>query len=76
MEPQPLQDFLSLRFQSSGHNCRGAARRQPLPGHRVDRSGRGDRHLLLLPGVQVVEDHGVVQEHGPAVRPRPQVNEY
>ena len=37
-------------------------------GYRVDGRCGGDGRLLLLPGEQEQQDHGVVQEHGAAVR--------
>ena len=37
-----------------------------VPGHRAGDGGGGDRNLLLLPGSQVLEDHGVLQEPRPA----------
>ena len=41
-----------------------------LPGHRARRRGDHHRHLLVLPGVQVQQDHGVVQAHDPTGAPR------
>ena len=31
-----------------------------VPGHRAGDGGGGDRNLLLLPGSQVLADHGVL----------------
>ena len=39
-----------------------------VPRHRVDRCGGGDWRLLVLPGGEELQDHGVVQEHGTAAR--------
>jgi len=64
------RDSLLHRVLNSGHDQRGPERRQSLPGHRP-RGGRdSDGYILVLPGEQVEQDHGVVQEHGAAIRHR------
>ncbi|VCW79381.1 unnamed protein product, partial [Gulo gulo] len=46
-----------------GHRGRPLGR-QPVPGHRAGCCGHHHGLLLLLPGGQELQDHGVLQEHG------------
>lgn len=64
------RDPLLHRVLDPGHDQRGPERRQSLPGHRP-RGGRDSHgYILVLPGEQVEQDYGVVQEHGAAIRHR------
>jgi len=62
------RDSLLHRVLDPGDDQRGSKRRQSLPGHR-SRGGRNSHgYILVLPGEQVEQDHGVVQKHGAAIR--------
>lgn len=64
------RDPLLHRVLDPGLDQRGPERRQSLPGHRP-RGGRDSHgYILVLPGEQVEQDYGVVQEHGAAIRHR------
>lgn len=55
-------------FVISGEYRRGTCGRQFVPRHRVSGSGYSDRYIFVLPGEQVIENHGVIQEHGAPIR--------
>lgn len=58
------------RVLDPGLDQRGPKRRQSLPGHRPCGGRDSHGYILVLPGEQVEQDHGVVQEHGAAIRHR------
>lgn len=51
-----------------GEYRRGTSGWQLVPRHSTGGGGDRDGHLLVLPGKQVLQDHGILQEHGAPVR--------
>lgn len=64
------RDSLLHRVLDSGLDQRGPERRQSLPGHRPCGGRHSHGYILVLPGEQVEQNYGVVQEHGAAIRHR------
>lgn len=65
----PKQHIITM-FSIPGEYRRRASGWQLVPRNRVSGCGDCDGHLLVLPGKQVVQDHGILQEHGASVRYR------
>jgi len=63
-------DSLLHRILDPGLDQRGPERRQSLPGYRPRGGSNSHGYILVLPGEQVKQDYGVVQEYGAAIRHR------
>lgn len=66
------RDPLLHRVLDPSVDERGSERRQSVPGHRVGGGRHSHGYILVLPGEQVEQDHGIVQEHGTPNRDRDQ----